>query len=428
VLTGGAGVVIVGAGHAGFAAAAALREAGYSPAITLISDEPDLPYQRPPLSKSYLLGKVDRARVAFRPEAFYGRRDIVLRRGQAVTGIDRHARRVHLDGGDGVDYDVLVLATGAAPRDLPIPGRSLPGVHHLRSASDSDDLRAKLDAVGSPVVVGGGFIGLEFAAVAAARGTPATILEAAPRLLSRSVSEQTAQALAETHERWGNTVVTRAAVTRIAGDPGAGVTGVELASGEVVPADLVIVGVGAQPRTAVAEAAGLAVEDGIVVDHYLRTTDPAVCAIGDCARFATEGSARGCRRESVQNATDQARTVARTICGEATPYTSLPWFWSDQGDLKLQIAGDSTGHDAAITVPGSRPGSFSTYCFWAETLIAVESVNSPPDHVAARKVLADPAVPTRAMLSPTFDLPRLVRERAAEAAVGRSAGVAAGPR
>jgi 3-phenylpropionate/trans-cinnamate dioxygenase ferredoxin reductase subunit len=412
VLNVNATAVIVGAGHAGFTTAAALRDGGYAGPIMLISEEPDLPYQRPPLSKSYLLNQLDRARIAFRPESFYRRKEIELRRGEAVTRIDRAARRVYLRSGTALDYGVVVLATGAAARQLSIPGQNLSGVHQLRNTADCDELRRVLGGAAHPVVIGGGFIGLEFAAVAAALGKPSVILEAATRLLSRSVSAVTAQALSNAHQRWGNSVMTGAAVTRIVDNGSGAAAGVELASGALIDADLVIVGVGAVPRTGLADSTGLATADGVLVDRYLRTSDPDIFAVGDCARFPAGDDARDCRRESVQNATDQGRAVAKTICGTVTPYTALPWFWTDQGPIRLQIAGEATGHDSAITVTGVKPGSSSTFCFVGDRLVAVESIDHPTDHVAARKVLADPATaPRQPMISAGFDLAEFARGR-----------------
>lgn len=387
MLTGG-GTVIVGAGHAGFATASALRDQGVDGPVTLVDIHDDLPYQRPPISKAYLLGDVDRSRVAFRPAAYYDRRGIALVSGRTVTAVDRAARTVELDSGDEIGYDHLVLATGARPRALPEPGRDLDGVLVLRTMGDADRLRSRLADGCRPVVIGGGFIGLEFAAVGAARGTSVTVVEAAPRVLARSVSAPTASALERAHRAWGNTILTGAGVRRIVGGPAGRVAAVELTDGTEIPADLVVVGIGAVAETGLAESAGLAVDDGILTDPYLRTTDPAVFAVGDCARVAGEEGTPSLRRESVQNATDQARAVARTISGVPTAYSASPWFWSDQRDLKLQIAGDLTGHDDAITTGDPGSGSFSTYCFRNRRLVAVESVNRPTDHIAARKLLA----------------------------------------
>ncbi len=408
MLTGQPGVVVVGAGHAGFAAAAALRQAGENRPVTLVNGEPGLPYQRPPLSKAYLLGQVNRQAVAFRPDAFYQRKDIVLLSGRTVTGLDRVARRVHLSSGHALEYTQLVLATGALPRTLPVPGHGLRGICYLRRDVDADQLRSALAAARRPVVVGGGFIGLEFAAVSAARGTPVTVLEGAARLLGRSVSAATAEFLTQAHRGWGNQVLTGAQVARFTGDDTGQVTGVGLVGGQIVPADLVLVGVGAQPDSRLAESAGLPVDDGVLVDRCLRSADPAIFAVGDCARFACDGTASTLRRESVQNATDQARAVARTITGTPQAYTSLPWFWSDQHDIKLQIAGDAAGCDETVTTGNPAAPSFSTFCFRSGSLIAVESVNQATDHVAARRLLGQPAWDSRkltsALLTPGFSL------------------------
>ncbi|WP_248489776.1 NAD(P)/FAD-dependent oxidoreductase [Tsukamurella sp. PLM1] len=375
--------VIVGAGHAGFAAAAALRDRGYTGSVTLLGDEDSMPYQRPPLSKGYLLGKVEQRRLAFRPESFYTRHDITLRTGVAATGIDRAGRSVHLDSGERVPYDTLILATGARPRRLDIPGLDLEAVATLRTLADVDALAPRLAGATRLAIVGGGFIGLELAAVAASKGIDTVVLESADRLLQRSLSEPTSAHVARAQRSWGTEIRTGARVRGFAAD-GPSVR-IDLGDDEV-RADLVVVGVGAVPNVDLAADAGLAVDDGVLVDTHLRTCDPAVFAIGDCARFTTaDGSTR--RRESVQNATDQARAVARTVTGDPTPYQALPWFWSDQHDLKLQIAGDGTGHDEARIVGDPSTGSFSTSCYREGRLVAVESINDPTAHVAARKQL-----------------------------------------
>ena len=371
-------MVIIGAGHGGFTLAGALRAAGVDGPVTLIDGQIGLPYQRPPLSKAYLLEAG--ARLAFRPESYYARQRIDLVTGDPVVEVDRVSRTIRLRSGQERGYRHLVLATGARARPLPAPGSGLDGVVTLRTRKDADTLRPLLEKARRPVVVGGGFVGLEFAAVAAARGRAATIVEATERLLGRSVSAPTAHHLARAHHCWGTTVLLGSRVRRLEGDAGR-VRGVVLDDARTLPADLVVVGVGAQPDTALAEAAGLEVDDGVVVDPYLHTRDPAVSAIGDCARV---GAAR--RLESVQNATDQARALARTIAGEPTTVTTAPWFWSEQHEITLQMAGDLTGHDE--TVVRGEADAFSTHCYRAGRLVAVESVNRPADHVAARVLLA----------------------------------------
>jgi len=380
------GTVIVGAGHAGFTAAVALRDAGYEYPITLVHGESGLPYHRPALTKGYLLNKVSRERIAFRPAEFYARRGIALRLGH-VEGLDRSARTVLLDGNEVVDFEHLVLATGAQPRRLTVHGHDLGNIAYVRSVADADALGSKLREARRLVVIGGGFLGLELAAVAREMGAQVTVIEAAPRLLPKAVSACTASFLETAHQTWGSSVRTGASVRALHGNSTGCVSQVELADGETIETDLVVVGVGATPNTAVAESAGLAVGDGVLVDAYLRTSDPRVHAIGDCARFTSLDGATTRRVESVQNATDQGRTVALALGGQPNPYLAPPWFWSDQHDIKLQIAGDLTGHDQ--TRVGGRPaaGTFSTYCFRAGKLIAVESINSPSDHVAGRKVL-----------------------------------------
>lgn len=381
------GVVIVGAGHAGFAVATALRSLGHDAPITVIGAEPGLPYQRPPLSKGYLLGTVDRTRLALRPEDFYSRRKITLKSGVAVIAIDRCHRTVTLASGEDVPFETLVLATGAQPRALAAPGSELGGIFTLRTVADVDALRPRLATARTLAVVGGGFIGLELAAVASSMGIRTTVVEAAGRLLERSVSAPTAEHLAGVHRSWGTEILADARVERFIDDHEPDALGIRMARDQTVCADVVVVGVGAVPEVRLAAQAGLAVEDGILVDQFLCTADRRVFAIGDCARFLHVDGATTIRRESLQNATDQGRAVARTITGEPCPFESVPWFWSDQRDIKLQIAGDVSGHDEAEIVGDPATGSFSTRCYRAGVLVGVESINRPTDHVAARKQL-----------------------------------------
>jgi 3-phenylpropionate/trans-cinnamate dioxygenase ferredoxin reductase subunit len=372
-------VVVIGAGHAGVQVADALRTAGHDGPLTVVGDEPALPYQRPPLSKEHL-GSTGTA-MPLRAERFFRENRIELRTGVTATAIDRAARTVHLDDGRTLPYDVLVLATGAANRTPAVPGVDQPGVHALRTLADAEALAAALPRARSVLVVGAGFIGLEVAAAARARGLPVTVLEAADRPLGRAVSPVMAEHLADAHRRMGTTLRLGEAVAAFTGRGAVSSVGLEYA------ADLVVVGIGVVPRTALAAAAGLPVSDGIVVDENLRTGDPAIYAVGDCANHPNPHTGTRIRLESVQNATDQGRHVAAAILGHGRPYAELPWFWSHQGPLKLQIAGVRLPDDESVPCGDPATGRFSVCCFRDGRLVAVESLNRPADHIAARRLL-----------------------------------------
>lgn len=380
-----ASVVVVGAGQGGQQTAASLRERGYTGRITLISDEDALPYERPPLSKDYLKGRVDEARLWLRPATYYVRHAIDLVHG-AVSDIDRAARTVRLADGSAYAYGHLVLATGARPRALDVPGAGLRGVHTLRTARDAAALRGSLDGARRAVVIGAGFIGLEFSAVARESGCAVTVVEALDRPLARVVGARTAEHFTRLHREAGALLLFGRGVAALHGDRRGGVRAVELTDGTRLPADLVLVGVGAVPRTELAAAAGLPVDGGITVDSRLLTGDPRVSAIGDCAAFPQVRSGSRLRLESVQNAVGHARLVAERLTGAPDPYDELPWFWSDQFATTLQIAGVAEGHDTEVVL-GDDPDAFSVLLFRGEELRAVESVNRPADHMAARRLL-----------------------------------------
>ena len=397
-------VAIIGAGQAGFQAAASLRDTGYAGRVVLIGDEPVLPYQRPPLSKSYLAGRSGVDDLWLRPTEFYAKQQIDLVYGDPVTAIDRRQRRLHLASGIEFSWDHLVLATGAACRPLAVPGAELDGVLTLRTLADADGLRQRLNETSEVVVVGAGFIGLEFAAVALARGTAVHIVELTRHPMGRVVSEPVSRFFAEAHIGWGAEVALGTGVTRILG-AGGRVTGVETTDGRHIPADLVLICIGVIPNARLASDAGLAVDDGIVVDEYLVTSDPAISAIGDCANFPTPFAPGRVRLESVQNAIDQGRCVADRLAGRPAPYQKVPWFWSDQGDLKLQIAGITIGHDTSVLRGDPADRNFSVFCFRGGRLIGVESVNRTADHVIARRLLAgDPALSPEQAADESYDL------------------------
>jgi 3-phenylpropionate/trans-cinnamate dioxygenase ferredoxin reductase component len=399
-------VAVVGAGQGGFQTASSLRQEGFAGRVVLIGDEPGLPYQRPPLSKSYLAGESDLDELWLRPQAFYEKQEIELVSGEAVTSIDRPGRCLRLASGGEIECDHVVLATGARYRALPVPGADLDGVLPLRTLADANILRERLAQARDVVVVGAGFIGLEFAAVAIAAGAAVHIVEVTHHPMGRVVTAPTSRFFTEAHRRWGAEILLGTGVTRILGD-GRRATAVETGDGRMLPADLVLICIGVVPNSELARNAGLAVDNGIVVDELLGTEVHEISAIGDCANFPTRFADSRVRLESVQNAVDQAREVAARITGKrVAPYDKVPWFWSDQRDLKLQIAGITTGHDAAVLRGDPDSGGFSVFCFKGPRLIGVESVNRPADHIAARRLLApaDPRLTPAQAADESYDL------------------------
>jgi len=397
-------VAIVGTGQAGFQAAASLRQEGFAGHIVMIGDEPVSPYQRPPLSKSYLAGDSGLDELWLRPDSFYAKQEIELIAGEAVTAIDRAGRRLQLASGVELGWEHLVLATGARYRPLAAPGAELDGVLPLRTLADADVLRERLDKASEIVVVGAGFIGLEFASVAIARGAGVHIIEVTHHPMGRVVSAPISRFFTDAHRRWGAQISLGTGVSRILGTGGR-VTGVETTDGRRLPADLLLICIGVIPNAELAGEAGLAVDNGIVVDECLVTVDPGIVAIGDCANFPTPFAVGRVRLESVQNAVDQGRSVAAHIAGHRAPYDKVPWFWSDQGDLKLQIAGITTGHDATVLRGNPESGHFSVFCYRTGRLIGVESVNQTADHVVARRLLAgDPGLTPEQAADESYDL------------------------
>lgn len=399
-------LVIIGGGHAAAQLCAALHEAGQARGVHLVCEEAELPYHRPPLSKSFLKSAQETLAI-LRPEAWYADAGITLHRADPALAIDRAARRVRLRSGAELPYGRLVLATGARPRHLPGLPTELANVAALRTAADALRLRDQLHAAASVTVLGGGFIGLEIAATARALGKPVTLLESMPRLLSRGLSAEMAEHVLATHR--DNGLVLRLGV-RVGGfeHDGTRLQALQV-DGERLPVDLLVLGIGAAPDTTLAAAAGLAVDNGIVVDSLMHTSDPAILAVGDCCNFPEAGTGRRLRLESVQNANDQARTAAATLLGREAPYRALPWFWSDQGGLRLQMAGLVPAEGSRHRRPGATPASFSILHYVGDKLVCVESANAPLDHMAARKLLeaglspapaqaCDPAVALKSLL------------------------------
>lgn len=380
-------VVIVGGGQAGFQVAASLRDEGYVGAITIVGEEPGLPYQRPPLSKGYLLGKVPAAQVELRPPAFYSDHRIDVITGDKARAIDRDGRAVTLDSGARLPYEHLVLATGARPRMPALPGSALQGVVSLRTRADADSLLARLPRARRMVVIGAGFIGLEVAVAVRELGLDVHLLEFTDRALKRSVSSHAADFLAKALIDRGVRMSFHTGAVGYTGDNG-DVTGVITTTGETLPADIVVVGIGVEPNVELAVAAGLQVQDGILVDAQLLTDDCAISAVGDCARFATAQGGELVRIESVQNSADHARCVAARIAGRPHTYDKVPWFWSDQAPHRLQIAGVAQAGDSAVVRGNVATAKFSVFRFRGSRLAAVESINSAADHMAARKLLA----------------------------------------
>jgi 3-phenylpropionate/trans-cinnamate dioxygenase ferredoxin reductase subunit len=379
-------VVIVGAGHAGFQAAASLRQLGFAEPVHLINDEGHQPYQRPPLSKAYLKGTGGPETLMFRPEKFFHDQTIELVAGRAAA-IDRAGRKLQLASGASLDYRHLVLATGARNRLIDIPNANLPDVRYLRILDDSEDLRRRLASKTRVVVIGAGFIGLEFAATARFKGLEVDVLELASRVMARAVTAEVSEYFQARHGEAGVRIHLGVQATAIEAD-GDRVTGVSLSDGRHIPADLIVVGVGVLPNVELAANAGLPVASGIIVDEHLLTSDPHISAIGDCALFASPRFGGSLRLESVQNATDHARCVAARLTGVEKPYDGHPWFWSDQGDDKLQIAGLTTGYDRVVLRGDARQKAFSAFCYRGEQLVGIESVNRAGDHMFGRRLFA----------------------------------------
>jgi 3-phenylpropionate/trans-cinnamate dioxygenase ferredoxin reductase subunit len=379
-------VLIVGAGHAGFQLASSLRQAGFSGPISLINNETHLPYQRPPLSKAYLKGGGGSDTVMFRPEKFYRDQTIDLIADRAVA-IDRRQGKLLLASGASLEYGHLVLATGARNRLLDVPNADLADVLYLRTLDESEALRQRIVPGQRVVVIGAGFIGLEFAATAAMKGLEVDVIELAPRVMARAVTAEISAFFQDRHTAAGIRIHLGVQATGIEA-AGERVTGVSLSDGRHLPADLVVVGVGVLPNVELASEAGLPTAAGITVDEQLLTADPGISAIGDCALFASRRFGAPLRLESVQNATDHARCVAARLTGEAKTYDGQPWFWSDQGADKLQIAGLTTGYDRVVVRGDIGQGSFSAFCYKSGQLIGVESVNRASDHVFGRRLLA----------------------------------------
>jgi 3-phenylpropionate/trans-cinnamate dioxygenase ferredoxin reductase subunit len=389
-------VVIVGAGHAGGSAAAFLRQYGWTGPITVIGEEPLPPYQRPPLSKAWLKGEADAESLALRPDSFYAEEKIALRLSTRIEAIDRWNRQV-CTGGERVDYDRLVIATGARARALPLPGAELEGVLSLRTAADAEALKHRLGPGKTLAVIGGGYIGLEAAASARALGAEAIVIEREPRLLARVACTALSEFFLSYHRGKGVSFALAAQVTEIQGKDGK-VTGVAFANGKPIPCDVVLIGIGVIPNDDLARAAGLDCQDGVLVDLHARTSDPNIWAIGDCTRRPLPIYGEVARLESVPNALEQAKQAAADLCGRDPPPGEVPWFWSDQYDLKLQIAGLPFGADRTVIRGEARFGRFAVFHLAPDgRVLAVEAVNSPSEFMGGKQLIASkkPVAPER---------------------------------
>ena len=380
-------IIIIGAGQAASQAIGTLRADGYGGDIQLFGDEPFLPYQRPPLSKAYLTGEITAERLELRPRAFYEERGVTLHLGTRIVGIDPSAHHIEDSSGRHHAYAQLLIATGTRARRISLPGHDLAGVHFLRGIADVDALRAAFVPGLRLAIIGGGYIGLEVAAKARAIGLDVTVIEAAPRILARVVADGTAAYLDGLHRSHGVDLLTGIGVARILGETAA--RGVELADGRIVKADLVLVAVGAVPNVELAQAAGLAVENGVVVDGGARTSAPGIFAAGDVTTFHSRLYGRRIRLECVQNAIDQAKIAAAAMLGGNPDYNPVPWFWSDQYETKLQIAGLCQGFDRNEVDGDPAAGRFAIRYFREGRLIAVDSVNDPKSHLLGRRALAE---------------------------------------
>jgi 3-phenylpropionate/trans-cinnamate dioxygenase ferredoxin reductase subunit len=379
-------LAIVGGGQAAAQAAASARQSGFAGRITIVAEEPSLPYQRPPLSKKFLAGELDRHHLLLKPEEFYRTREIDVLVGVRADSVDLAARSLALANGDRLDFSHLLLATGSEPRPLALPGVELGGIHYLRTQADVDALRPAFRAGQRLLVVGAGYIGLEVAAVAVGLGLSVTVLEAMDRAMARTVCSEVSDFYAERHRQAGVELRFGARLSRFVGDTAVRAAQTE---GGRIECDLVLIGTGIRPRTGLAESAGLAIDNGIAVDACGRSSAAQVFAAGDCTSHPHPWVGQRVRLESVQNAIEQGKAAAAAVCGREEPFSAVPWFWSDQYDLKLQIAGLSLGYDATVLRGRPDDGSFAVYYLRDDRVIAVDAINDPRGYMTARKRLVE---------------------------------------
>ena len=379
-------IVIVGAGQAAGQASQSLRQRGFAGHIVMIGDEPFAPYQRPPLSKKFLAGELELERLHFKPEHFYRDHDIELLLKTRVTAIHPDSQQLELDTGRTLAYDKLLLATGSRVRKLTIPGSDLAGIHYLRNIADVQAIQQGFRPGARLVIVGAGYIGLEVAAVAVAHGLDVTVLETETRAMNRVVAPEVSAFFQDLHRAAGVKIEFGRKVQAFGGASGA-ITEVVCADGHTVPADLCIVGIGIIPNTELAEAAGITCKNGIVVDEYAATSAPGICAAGDCTWHPNALLGIHLRLESVHNAMEQGKTAAATLCGERVPYTQIPWFWSDQYDIKLQIVGIGNGYDELVLRGKPEDRSFAAFYLKEGGLLAVDAINSPREFMLGKKLI-----------------------------------------
>jgi 3-phenylpropionate/trans-cinnamate dioxygenase ferredoxin reductase component len=398
-------IVIIGAGQAGSALAVKLRSLEFTGAVTLVGEEAAPPYQRPPLSKKYLMGELELKRLYLRPESFYADNGISLHLSETAVAIDRKDKVV-IAGGAAIPYDQLALTTGSVPRRLPGSiGGELDGVHVVRNLADVDAMAPAFTEGARVLIVGGGYIGLEAAAVAAKLGLKVTLVEMGDRILQRVAAPQTSDFFRDLHRAHGVDLREGIGLTRLLGEDR--VTGAELSDGTILELDFVIAGVGVTPATELAEAAGLTIDNGIAVDAFGRTSDPSIWSAGDCASFPYKGGR--IRLESVQNAIEQAELVAANMLGAEKPYMPYPWFWSDQYDVKLQIAGLNTGYDNVVVRPGAGAAQSNWY-YAGDTLLAVDAMNDPRAYMIGKRMLEQGKSPSPAAIAdPETDLKELLK-------------------
>lgn len=405
-------IAIIGAGQAGGEVSTLLRQNRFEGRIILFGDEPHLPYQRPPLSKAYLAGEIGAEALIYKAAVAYEKANVDVRLGVRVAEIDRKSKRLLLDGGEQVAYDRLVIATGGRTRELAVPGADLGNIFYLRNIADVEALQPQFVSGRRLVIVGGGYVGLEVAAVAVKRGLAVTVLEGMPRVLARVTAPEMSAFYERFHREAGVDIRTGVTVTGFEPGPaGASVAAVRCGDGQTIEADLVLVGIGLVPNTELAERAGLVIDGGVVVDAASRTNDPDIYAIGDCAMHANHGFLqRRIRLESVPNALEQARAVAAEITGKPIPPAVAPWFWSDQYELKLQMVGLSDGYEKVVIRGTPESASFTAFYLKDGTVIAADAVNRPGDFMAAKRLvgeripvaaerLADDSIPLKTLIA-----------------------------
>lgn len=383
-------IIAIGSSHAAIQFAVSLRQEGNTDDIIIIGSEPHLPYNRPPLSKTLLTGKTTLEKTLLRQQDFYDKFNIQLRLGETVEQISRQHHQITLNNGETLSYSKLALCTGADPIKLNLPGEQLKGIGYLRNYDDIQALEPYVESGKKAVVVGGGYIGLETAAALCKAGMEVTVIEGLDRVLQRVTAPEVSAFYTQAHEKRGVNIVTQAQAVEFIGsnDHPETIAAVKCSDGKRYPANLVVIGVGVRPNTALAEEAGLKVDNGIHINEYGQTTDPDIFALGDCTNFPCHLTNTRLRLESVPNAVEQAKSAAAYICDKEKPYQALPWFWSDQYDLKLQIAGINTGFDDIVITGNREDEKISAWYFAGDRLLAVDAINSPADFIKGKKLLS----------------------------------------